>query len=256
MLHQRFHFLFSKNHYNHLVTHPLFLYRAAMISKRFFLSLVTLIAFSTYASAATPLPTSTIGNALKETLTLAAQRVTSTLGKENGFNLDPKAHIPLPASLQKVDRALTMIGMGHMTDDLELRMNRAAEAAMPKAKTLFINAIKNMTITDAQTILNGPPDAATQYLRKTMSPDLTRELTPLIDTTLAQSGAMKSYDQVMGQYNKIPFVSGFKSNLTQYAVDKTMDGIFYYVAKEEASIRTNPTQYGTDLLKKVFSTVK
>ena len=194
-----------------------------------------------------------ISSGLKEALTIGAIKVVSQLGKMDGFNLDPKIHIPLPPTLQKIDNALTMMGIGRMTDDLELRINRAAEAATPKAKTLFVNSIKQMTIADAKSILSGPNDAATQYFKKTMSPDLAKEIYPLVQSAMAQTGVIKSYDQVMGQYSKVPFAADVKNNLNNYVVQKTMDGIFYYVAKEEASIRKDPAKRTTDLLKKVFA---
>lgn len=197
-----------------------------------------------------------IGAGLKEALRIGTERVVGNLGKTDGFNLNPKAHIPLPGTLQKVDKALTAMGMGSMTDDLELRINRAAEAATPKAKQLFINSIQKMTITDAKAILTGPNDSATQYLKKSMSPELAKEMHPLVKEALAQAGAIKSYDQVMGQYSQIPFVSGVKENLNNYVVDKAMSGIFYYVAQEEAAIRQNPAKRTTDLLKKVFAATR
>lgn len=193
-----------------------------------------------------------IAAGLKEALQIGTAAVVSRLGKTDGFNLDPKIHIPLPRNLQKVDKALNLVGMGHLTDDLEVRINRAAEAATPKAKTLFVNSIKQMTFADARQILSGPNYAATQYLKRTMGPELNKEIQPLIKTSLAQSGALKVYDKVLGQYAQLPLASSVKGSLTTYAADKTLDGIFYYVAQEEAAIRSNPAKRTTDLLKKVF----
>lgn len=219
------------------------------------LCLVALLVVTPALAAAT-LSNTRIATALRDALTLGAQRVTTRLGTDGGFNLDPRIHIPLPAPLQKVDTALGYVGMGHLTDDLELRINQAAEAAMPKAKTLFVNAIKQMTITDARTILNGPNDAATQYLKTTMRPDLVAALQPLIQKTLADAGAVKSYDRVMGQYSQLPLVSGVKTNLSTYVTNKAIDGVFYYVAQEEAAIRANPAKQASSLLKTVFSTLR
>ncbi len=193
---------------------------------------------------------------LREALEVGTKRVVSQLGVEDGFNLDPKIHIPLPNQLQRVDQALKTIGMNTLTEELELRLNRAAELATPKAKELFINAITDMTITDAKNILTGPENAATEYLRKSMGPELLQEMQPIIDSTLAEAGAIQLYDQAMGQYGEIPFVPDVKANLKDYVSNKAMDGIFYYVAKEEAAIRNNPAERTTDLLKKVFSSVQ
>ena len=194
-----------------------------------------------------------ISKGLREALRVGTQRVVGQLGTEDGFNLDPNIHIPLPSTLKRVDNALASLGMGALTEELELRLNRAAEAATPKAKALFVQAISEMTITDAKDILTGPDNAATQYLRRTMGSELTKEMQPLIETALAGAGAIKMYDQVMGQYKKIPFMPDAKANLRSYVSEKAMDGIFYYVAKEEAAIRNNPAQRTTDILKKVFA---
>ena len=140
-----------------------------------------------------------------------------------------------------------------MTEDLELRINRAAEAATPKAKALFITAISEMTIEDAKNILTGSENAATTYLRRTMGPGLGKEMQPIVKNALADAGAIRAYDNVLGQYQKLPFMPDVKANLNDYVVNKAMDGIFYYVAKEEQYIRENPAARTTDLLKKVFT---
>ncbi len=152
-----------------------------------------------------------------------------------------------------MDSALSTIGMNSLTDDLELRLNRAAEAATPKAKELFIAAISEMTIEDAKNILTGPENAATQHLRRTMGPGLGQEMQPLVQNALASAGAVKAYDTVMGQYSQIPFMPDVKANMNDYVVEKAMDGIFHYVGQEEAAIRANPAARTTDLLKKVFA---
>lgn len=207
-----------------------------------------------FASAASSaLSTSEITAGLKEALSIGSKNVVSRLGVTNGFNLDPKIRIPLPDQLQRVDQALATVGMNGLTEDLELRLNRAAEAATPKAKALFLSAIQNMTIEDARGILTGPQDSATQYLRRAMGPQLARDMNPLINTALSQAGAVQAYDRVMGQYSQIPFMPDVKANLNDYVVDKAMDGVFYYVAAEEAAIRTNPAARTTELLKKVFA---
>jgi len=199
------------------------------------------------------LSSSEISDGLREALKVGTQRVVKQIGVQDGFNLDPKIHIPLPDTLQKVDMALSKLGMGSLTEDLELRLNRAAEKATPKAKALFINAISQMKIEDAKNILTGPNDAATSYLRKTMGTELEREMQPIVQSTLADAGAVQAYDSVMGQYEKLPFMPDVKSNLNNYVVTKAMDGIFYYVAKEEMAIRENPAERSTELLKKVFA---
>lgn len=194
-----------------------------------------------------------IDSGLRQALTIGTQRVVHQIGVIDGFNLDPQIHIPLPKTLKKVKGVLSSVGMGALTDDLELRLNRAAEAATPKAKQLFINAISQMTITDAKNILTGPDDSATQFLRRAMGGDLRRSMQPIISDAVARAGAVQAYDSVMRRYNMVPFMPDVKADLNAYVVDKAMDGIFYYVAREEAAIRENPAARTTDLLRKVFS---
>lgn len=190
---------------------------------------------------------------LKEALSVGTEKVVSQLGTPGGFHNDPAIHIPLPPSLQTVRSTLDKVGMGSMMDDLDSRLNKAAEAAMPKTKQLFINAITAMTLEDAKGILSGPENAATQYFQKKMTPELKEEMRPVIDSSLAEVGAIQSYDNIMEKYKSIPFVPDVKAELSDYVVGKASDGLFHYLALEEASIRKDPAKRTTDLLKKVFS---
>ena len=147
---------------------------------------------------------------------------------------------------------LSKIGMGALGEDLELRLNRAAEAAVPKARTLFGNAIAEMSIDDAKKILNGRKDSATQYFRSKMSAPLAGEMKPIVDQQLSQVGAIAAYDRMIGQYKTMPFVPDAKANLTDHVLDKAIGGVFLYLGREEAAIRENPAARTTELLKKVF----
>lgn len=203
--------------------------------------------------AASKLSDGEISSGLKEALRVSSDLVVNQLGVNDGFNADPSIHIPLPNSLEKVQSTLDKVGMSGMLDDLETRLNRAAEIATPKAKELFFNAIQAMTLDDARNILAGENDAATRYFQSKMTPDLVKEFTPIVNDSLAEAGAIKSYDNAIGQYEKLPLVPDAKADLSSYVVEKGMDGIFHYLAVEEAKIRTNPVARTTDLLKKVFA---
>lgn len=193
-----------------------------------------------------------IGAGLKEALRVGSENVVSRLGRVNGFNKDPAVHIPLPKQLETVRSVLDKVGMSARLNDLELKLNRAAEVATPRAKKLFLQAIAEMTFDDVKRIYNGPNDAATQYFRRKMSPSLAKEMQPVVNDTLSEVGAVQAYDTVMKKYRSVPFVPNVKADLTDYVVKKGMDGIFYYMAKEEAAIRTNPAKRTTELLKRVF----
>jgi len=192
---------------------------------------------------------------LKDALRVGSERVVDQLSRSDGFNKDPKIHIPLPDSMQSVKSALDAVGMGYMMDDLELKLNRAAEAATPKAKRILADAIQAMTINDAKNILNGPNDAATRYFKRKMSKPLSDEMRPVIQNALNQAGAVQAYDSVMGKYSALPFVPDVKANLNQHVLDLGLKGIFHYMATEEAAIRTNPVKRSTDILKKVFGSL-
>ncbi|MBN2865326.1 MAG: DUF4197 domain-containing protein [Thiotrichales bacterium] len=190
--------------------------------------------------------------AFKEALTQGSEAVVSQLSLQDGFNGDKAIHIPLPKSLQKAQSVLEKVGMGNLMDDLELKLNRAAEAATPEAKALFVNAIKEMSFEDVQKIYNGPQDSATQYLRSKTGTDLEAKMRPIIENSLNSVGAVSAYDKAIAEYKDLPFVPNVKADLLQHVTEKGMDGMFYYLAKEEAAIRENPVKQTTEILKKVF----
>ena len=204
------------------------------------------------SDAAKELTLEEIGAGLKEALKVGSGNVVNRLSLTDGFNKDPDVRIPLPPSLDKVKTMLAKVGMSSLFEDLELKLNRAAEAAAPKARQLFLNAISQMTFADVKQIYEGPDDAATRYFQGKMSPALAEEMEPVIDASLSEVGAVKAYDTMMKEYKSLPFVPDVKADLTSHVIEKGMDGIFHYMAKEEAAIRRNPAKRTTELLKKVF----
>lgn len=203
-------------------------------------------------AAISGLSASDMSGGLRDALRVGSERVVGTLGKADGFNKSTDVRIPLPGALKTAQSMLSKVGMGGLGEDVELKLNRAAEAAVPEAKALFADAISQMTIDDAAKIVNGPKDSATQYFKQKMSPALVSSFTPIVDKQLASVGAVASLDKMMGQYKSIPMAPKVQTNLTSYVVEKAMDGVFLYLAKEEAAIRENPAARSTELLKKVF----
>lgn len=199
------------------------------------------------------LSNSEIGAGLREALKVGVDAVATQLGTLDGFNGDPKVHIPLPDSLATARHALARIGMSEMADDLELRLNRAAEAAAPEARDVFFQAIEQMSWDDVRGILDGPDDAATRYLERTMSAPLAERMRPIVDGHLAEVGALRSYDRFVGRYETIPFVPDARANLTRHVLDYALKGIFTYLGEEEAAIRHDPAKRTTELLRKVFA---
>jgi len=199
------------------------------------------------------LTNSEIGLGLKEALRVGTERVVASLGRTDGFYADPDVRIPLPKSLETVQTVLEKAGMSSLLDDLHLKLNRAAEEATPKAKDLFWKSIEEMTLEDITGIYNGPDDAATRYFQQKMTPELAGEMRPIVENSLSQVGAVQAYDRVMEKYRTMPFVPDVKANLSDHVVSGGIEGIFHYLAKEEAAIRQNPAKRTTELLQKVFS---
>jgi hypothetical protein len=110
-----------------------------------------------------------------------------------------------------------------------------------------------MTLTDARNILNGPNDAATQYFKGRMSTPLAGAMKPVVEQALSQVGAIATYDKMMGQYAKLPFMQNVKADLSSYVLDNAIGAVFLYLGREEAAIRANPAKRTTELLKKVFA---
>jgi len=200
----------------------------------------------------TNLSSEEIQKAFKEALTKGSETVVNKLGVKDGFNADPKIHIPLPSSLKTVQSTLNQFGMGKYMDDVETKLNRAAEAATPQAKALFLDAIKDMSFDDVKKIYEGPKDSATQYLKSKTSPGIKAKMAPIVENTLNEVGAVTAYDKAISKYKDLPFVPNVKADLLEHVVNEGMNGMFYYIAQEEAAIRKDPLKQSTELLKKVF----
>jgi hypothetical protein len=204
------------------------------------------------AAGETPLSLGEIDAGLREALKVGSERVVQRLGRADGFNGDPKIRIPLPEELEKARKIAAKVGLDRTFNDLEIRLNRAAEKAAPLAKELFWQAIREMSIADIREIYNGPDDAATRYFAGKMSPHLTVVMRPVVDKSLARVGAVQVYQKLLREYNAIPFVPKIEADLTAYVVSGGMDGIFHYLAEEEAEIRHNPAKRTSEILRRVF----
>lgn len=206
----------------------------------------------TGGSSTNALSGSDIASGLKEALRVGIGKGADQASAVDGYFKNPLLRITFPPEAQKVAGKLRQLGFNKQVDQFELSMNRAAEDAAKKAKPVFIKAITQMTIQDAVGILRGQNDAATQYLRRTSGQQLVSEFTPIIDSTLKKNNATRYYSDLVTTYNKLPFVQRVNPNLTEYATNKAVDGLFLLVADEEKKIRENPAARVTDLLKRVF----
>ncbi len=198
------------------------------------------------------LSTDEIVSGLKEALSLGAQKSTDKLSVTDGFFKDAAVKILLPKQVQDIENKMRMLGMGKLVDNAELSMNRAAEDASKSAGPIFLSAIKQMSVTDALNILRGTDTAATAYLRKTTTPELTSSFKPVIEESLKKTDANKYWKDVFTAYNRFSS-RPVDTDINSYVTQKALDGIFYYVAAEEINIRQNPAGRVTDILKKVFA---
>lgn len=197
------------------------------------------------------LSTYEIVSGLKQALTIGTENGTNQLSQVNGFFENAAVKILMPPEAEKVTNTLRSVGLGSLVDKAVLSMNRAAEDAAKSASPIFVNAIKQMTITDALGILRGGDFAATNYFKEKTTASLTDAFKPVIDKALANVDATKYWSDVFTAYNR--FASKpINTDLSAYVTQKAIDGIFYEVGIEEQKIRKDPAARVTELLKKVF----
>jgi hypothetical protein len=195
-------------------------------------------------------------SALKQALTQGAETAVSNLAKKDGYLGNDKVRIPLPDSLKKTDKTMRRFGMGKYSDELITSMNRAAEAAVPEAKTLFVGAIKKMTVADAKSILTGGDDAATQFFRKNTETALAGKFKPIVGKAMKKVKLAETYDQFAGKGEKFGLVDKRDANLDDYIMRKAMDGLFLMMEGQEKTIRADPLKATGSLAKKIFSAIK
>jgi len=192
---------------------------------------------------------------LKTALTQAAQVAVQNLGQTDGFLGNPDVRIPLPGKLQKAQKLLAALGAGKQTDALVTAMNRAAEAAVPEARTLLLDSVKQMSVQDAIGILTGGQDAATQYFRRTTSDKLTQRFLPIVSRETGKVQLAQRYNDVAGKAAQMGLLNEKDANLDRYVTGKALDGLFLMMAKEEAAIRQDPLGQASGILQKVFGAV-
>jgi hypothetical protein len=193
---------------------------------------------------------------LKQALTQGAESAVKDLARVDGYLANPKLRIPVPENLQKVDSALRRIGLGKYADEFVTSMNRSAEAAVPEAKALLINAVKNMTVTDAKDILLGNDDAATQYFRRNTESALSTKFKPIVIRSMQKVRLAQAYDRFAGKGVKLGIVKEQDAHLDDYITRKALDGLYLMIAEQEKAIREHPLQATGDLAKKIFSAIR
>ena len=197
------------------------------------------------------------GQGIKEALTQGVTNAVLNLNKTDGFFGSEIYKVLLPPDAKKIETTLRNAGMGAQVDKAILAINRGAEDAVSYAKPIFVDAIREMTVTDALNILKGNKDAATQYFKQKTTEKLVAAFTPSVKSSLDKVEATKYYTDIVNTYNGFPTtMKKVNPDLTSYVVGKAVEALFDQVAKEEASIRANPMGQASALLKKVFGSVK
>ena len=211
---------------------------------------------SNAVTSVTGLSADEVTKGLKEALAQGTEKAIKSLGQTNGFLGNASVKIPMPAKLRQVEQGVRAAGQGAYVDEFIATMNHAAEAAVPEAAPIIADAIREMTVADAQSILHGPDDAATQYFRKVSETRLKEKMSPIVKQATQQAGVTAAYKNLTG---KAGFLSSFMQtqgfDVDQYVTDKSFDGLFIMIAAEEKNIRKDPMARSTDLLKKVFGSV-
>jgi len=222
--------------------------------KLLLLTLVT--AVSAFAGPLDSFSNADTVKALKDALTQSASTAVAALGVDDGFLKNPKVKIPLPENLQKVERVMRTFGMGEQADQLVVAMNRAAEAAVPEAKALLIEAVQKMSVADAKQILTGSDNAATQYFRKVTEAPLTKKFLPIVSEATQKVGLAQQYNQFAASGARFGLVKEEEAKIENYVTRKALDGLYLVIGEQEKALRENPVQASTSIAKKVFDALK
>ena len=227
------------------------------ITFRIFIGLLLLVILSPVRAAGLgDISQQDSSGALKQALTQGASAAVASLGKPDGFLGNPKVKILLPENLQKAEKLMRKLGMGKHADEIILSMNRAAEAAVPEAKELLLNAVKQMTLQDAKAILTGGDDSVTQYFKRTTSEPLTEKFLPIVRQATERVDLAQKYNRYAKQGAKLGLIDKKDASLEGYVTQKALDGLFLMIAEEERAIRQNPLGQASSLLQKVFGALR
>ncbi|MBC9249676.1 hypothetical protein A9179_05250 [Pseudomonas alcaligenes] len=211
-----------------------------------------LLSASAFALSLSDLSQSDASGGLKDALTQGAQIAVKQLGKPGGFSDNEDVRIELPGKLGKAAQTMKMMGMGAQVEELEASMNKAAEAAVPQAQAILVDAVKKMTVSDAKAILAGGNDSATQYLNKSSREQIRAKFLPIVKQATDKVGVAQQYNSFAGQAAALGVVDAKSANVENYVTEQALDGLFKMIAEQEASIRQNPAGAATSLAKKVF----
>lgn len=193
---------------------------------------------------------------LKAALEKGSQAAVAALGRDDGFLGNPRVKIPLPESLTRAETLMRRVGMGKYADELVVAMNRAAEAAVPEARQLFVDSVRKMSVQDAKGVLSGGETAGTEYFKRTTSDQLHVRFLPIVRKATAKVGLAQKYNEYAGRGAELGLVKKEQANLDEYVTQRALEGLYLMVAEEEKKIRRDPLAAGASIIKKVFGALK
>ncbi|MFZ6654242.1 DUF4197 domain-containing protein [Undibacterium sp. TJN19] len=214
------------------------------------------ISTSAYAISFSDLSNQDASTGLRAALDKGSVAAVGKLGVENGFLNNDKVKIQLPSILEKARPILQMTGKGQQLDELIVSMNRAAEAAVPMAKPLLIDAVKSMSLTDAKNILTGGDTSVTDFFKEKTATPLGAKFLPMVKGVTDKAGLSAKYNAIMGQAQKFGAVSQQEATVEGYVTQRALDGLYLMIAEEEKAIRKDPLGAGSKAISKVFSLLK
>jgi hypothetical protein len=221
--------------------------------KSFRRSLLLMLACSTaWAWSLGDITSKDASGGLRQALEQGANQAVSTLGRKDGFLLDKQVKIPLPPRLAKAEKVIRLAGFGRQADDLVLAMNRAAEAAVPEAKPLLLDAVKSMSVDDAKKILTGGDDSVTQFFKAKTADALIQKFLPVVQKYTANVDLAKKYNRVATQGVQLGLLNQEDADIDSYVARCALDGVYKIIGQEEKAIRANPAAAVGSLAKKVF----
>ena len=224
------------------------------MSRLLSLSFIGALAFcgNAFALSLSDLSQADASSGLKDALAQGAQVAVQQLGKPGGFSNNEAVRIELPGKLGKAAKTMKMMGMGDQVDELEAGMNKAAEAAVPQAQAILVDAVKKMSVSDAKGILAGGNDSATQYLNKSSREQIRAKFLPIVKAATDKVGVAQQYNALAGKASAFGALDAKSANVESYVTEQALDGLFKMIANQEATIRENPAAAATSVAKKVF----
>jgi hypothetical protein len=189
---------------------------------------------------------------VRAALERGALAAVGVLGKTDGFLGNPLVRIPLPGLLKDASKLLKATGQGAKVDELVTAMNRAAEAAVPEAKTLFVGSVKALSVEDAVKVVRGGPTSVTDFFAAKTRAPLGDKFLPIVTKATEKVSLAERYNAVAGKAAGLGLVKGDDTNVQRYVTARALNGLFLMIGEEEKKIRADPVKTGSDLLKKVF----